>query len=55
MDPATPMATLVAVVTQVTSWFSSMMSTLFQNELFLVVFGIFIVGASIGLVKRVIS
>lgn len=28
MDTATPMTTLVSVVTQVTTWFSSMMSTL---------------------------
>lgn len=55
MNAPTAMETLVSVVTQMTTWFSSMMTTLFTQPLFLVVFAVFIVGATIGLVKRVIS
>lgn len=56
MNPATtPMEVLVSVVTQMTNWFTSTMGSLLQQPLFLVTFSVFIVGACIGLVKRVIS
>lgn len=46
---------LTNAVAFVTSQFTSMASTLLSTPLFLISVGFFVVGGSIGLVKRIIS
>ena len=46
---------LTSSVAFVTSQFTSMASTLLSTPLFLISVGFFVVGGSIGLVKRIIS
>lgn len=54
MDGATSLSTLVEVVTQLWTWFTDMAGDLLSTPLFLVGVGIFVIGACIGLVKRIL-
>ena len=49
------MESLATVMTFVTTQFSSMVTTISGQPLMLIPVGIFVVGASIGLVKRVLG
>ena len=49
------MESLTTVMTFVTGQFSSMVTTISGQPLMLIPVGIFVVGASIGLVKRVLG
>lgn len=49
------LTTLGSVVTQVMTWLSTVLTTIIGNELLLIPFAIFVVGACIGLVKRLLG
>ena len=49
------METLTTVVTQVMNWLTTVLSTITGNALLLIPFAIFVVGACIGLVKRLLG
>ena len=48
------MEQLITVVTFIVDQFTSMASTLLSTPLFLIPVGIFVVGAAIGLVRRIV-
>ena len=48
------MDTLITVVTQLWTWFTTMASDLLSTPLFLVGVGFFVIGGCIGLVKRIL-
>lgn len=47
--------TLGSLFTQFTGWMSTIVTTIISNEIFLLGIGIWVVGASIGLAKRLIG
>jgi hypothetical protein len=51
----TPMETLGTVVTQILTWLGNVLTTITGNALLLIPFAIFVVGACIGLVKRLLG
>lgn len=54
MDSPTLLQTLGTIFTQFTTWMGSIATMISGNELMLLPFGIFVVGASIGLIKRLL-
>lgn len=52
---ASALDTLGTAVTFLLTQFTNMASTLLSTPLFLIGVGIFVIGASIGLVKRIVS
>lgn len=54
MEGSTSLTTLVSVVTQLWTWFTDMAGDLLTTPLFLIGVGIFVIGACIGLVKRIL-
>ena len=54
MSTPTPMENLGTVVTQILTWIGSVLSTITASPILLIGFGIFVVGACIGLVKRLL-
>jgi len=55
MEPANAMTNLGTVFTQITTWMSSMISTITGEPILLIGLGIFVVGAVIGLCRRLIG
>lgn len=51
----TPMDNLSTVVGQLLTWVGQVLSTITSNALLLIPFAIFVVGAVIGLVKRLMG
>lgn len=50
----TGLETLVDVVTQLWTWFTKMAGELLATPIFLISVGFFVIGGSIGLVKRIL-
>lgn len=48
------LSTLTNVVTQIWEWFTKMAGDLLATPLFLISLGVFVIGACIGLVKRIL-
>lgn len=54
LTETTMIATLGSLFTQFTTWMGTIATTIASNELMLLPFAIFCVGASIGLIKRLL-
>lgn len=54
LEAASPLTTLASIFDQLTTWMGSMANTIAGNTLMLLPIGIFITGASIGLIKRLL-
>lgn len=54
MDTPNMLTTLGSLFTQFTTWMGNIANVIAANELMLLPFGIFVVGASIGLIKRLL-
>ena len=54
LDAATDLTNLGTVFTQITTWLSSIVSTITASPILLIGLGIFVVGAVIGLAYRLI-
>lgn len=54
MNTPTMLESLAAIFTQFTTWMGSIATMISGNQLMLLPFGIFVVGASIGLIKRLL-
>lgn len=55
MESTGALATLGTVITQIISWVSDMVTTISSNPLLLISLGIFVLGAIIGLAKRLMG
>ena len=55
MGESTGLEALVTVFTQIMTWMTSLVSTITSQPLLLIPVGIFVVGAVIGLAKRLIG
>ena len=54
LEGVSVLTTLGTIFTQLTTWMGTMATTIAGNELMLIPIGIFVTGASIGLIKRLL-
>lgn len=55
METATAMETLGSIFTQFMTWMGTIVTTISSNELLMLGIGIWVVGAAIGLARRIIG